>query len=1304
MLGRSGRARGRRGSDTQVSLPGTARVLGVLLACLLQGCGGDNLELPRTDAGSDAGIDATAPGVDGGVASDSGAFDGGVTVPCSGEGLSLCTAGRCSLSGSTASLPPGAIVALADQPLDPALTTDALLPYQCQVTLPAGLDAGAAAFTLRMAIAAATPVPAAGAVMFAWSPPSASQIATSGVAGGAVQGIITASGTYGATGARVTPVLATQLGTDPRSSADLPSLVRNITGGAMYSSFYDGARFYLASGGRVLIYNGGIPKDPAVLPDVVLGQPDLDSTVAGISASLFEASVDSIWSDGSRLVASSGNRTLIWNKVPTVSFTPADLVLGQPDFSVDTANNGGLSAASEWEVFGVDSDGTRLAVTDFANERVLTWSTFPTTLNQKADGVIGQGTFATSDAYSGQASLYFPVSVAFDGAGAYVASSYTGPIHVADALGVNPAEDFQPLTFAVSATPTTSYRTTGVTFTASGALAVMNQNAWRIAMWRTPPTSTTPMDFAVGQPDIRVTHEHPLSASAFAEPVDYLAQLRGAHGKLLVQDAARTLLWDPEPTYAFEPAARVFGQPGFTTDDVGIDYRSLSAAALGYPADVSAANGQVAVADRGNNRVVLYAASGLSTGAAAAVVLGQPDFSSFVPDLDQSTPSAARMNGPGGVALDGTHLIVADTENHRVLVWNTVPTVSGTPADLVLGQADFTGMRPNHGRGDSDGEGHSDADADGFFAPTGVASDGTHLFVSDRVNSRVLAWSTFPTTSGQPADAVIGQADMHGVGANAGAGPDGISPLAFDLPSGLALVGTTLYVADTENNRVVRIDSATTAPTASAWIGQGDGTSVSDANFAAQTAYNSGAQVIPATTASTVLRPRGLTVAAGRVYVSEGDSNRVQVFDASTLAPLALLGQTDPTSAVGNAGGISSAALSAPAGLGSDGTRLYVADSANHRVLGWRLAPAPVTGAAADLALGQPTFVNGEFDLSVAPSAGGAARPRGLALDGGQLFTAEADHNRVVVTATPARAGAGIARIYGEPSAILYLPNAGGAPSASTLDSPRGVFADVDHVLIADTSNNRVLVFDRASGSTAATMVLGQADFTSVQVNAGAAPGAATLSGPQGVYSDGTRLYVSDTGNNRVLVWNAFPTASGQPADFELGQTDFAGGRVNGGGPAGAATLSSPTAVDVVAGHVYIADSGNNRVAVFSTLPTGNGAAADAVLGQPDAASRAPGSVAANVALLAGPVQIGDDGEQLYVCDRDLARVVAYPLSATGAPGAPRLAFPLGLAALLGPDGLAVERTPLFTSRLYVASTNANLTDVIEGVSRLAGP
>jgi hypothetical protein len=75
-----------------------------------------------------------------------------------------------------------------------------------------------------------------------------------------------------------------------------------------------------------------------------------------------------------------------------------------------------------------------------------------------------------------------------------------------------------------------------------------------------------------------------------------------------------------------------------------------------------------------------------------------------------------------------------------------------------------------------------------------------------------------------------------------------------------------------------------------------------------------------------------------------------------------------------------------------------------------------------------------------------------------------------------------------------------------------------------------------------ADVVLGQPDFLSVQPNVagiGAVPGPDTLNWPYGVFSDGTRLWIADTGNRRVLVYHQIPHTSFAPADAVIGKTDF---------------------------------------------------------------------------------------------------------------------------------------------------------------------
>ena len=72
-----------------------------------------------------------------------------------------------------------------------------------------------------------------------------------------------------------------------------------------------------------------------------------------------------------------------------------------------------------------------------------------------------------------------------------------------------------------------------------------------------------------------------------------------------------------------------------------------------------------------------------------------------------------------------------------------------------------------------------------------------------------------------------------------------------------------------------------------------------------------------------------------------------------------------------------------------------------------------------------------------------------------------------------------------------------------------------------------------------AELVLGQTDFLTVSNNAGSSASSSSLSGPQSVFSDGTKLYIADTNNNRVLIWNSNPTSNKQAADVVVGQADM---------------------------------------------------------------------------------------------------------------------------------------------------------------------
>jgi hypothetical protein len=1255
------------------------------------------LDTSPTDAQRSDGSPADAP------------FDapGTISSACDNTGLLAgCVVGACTVSATGKPLASGETITVTQKTVPADLNGDTLGSVLCSIALSADAgtlsgDGGAPTLpNLNLSIALSS-TPDANAVLFQYVSPTLSRaVPTSRASGNAVVGLVTAPGDFGATERPGPWSLQTDLGLDKSSSADQASLLRNLSTQAVRGAFYDGTHLFVCNGARLLVYNG-IPKDPSVAPDIVLGQADLNTPNTQVTSSLFGGySCTGVWSDGTRLVMANGNRILIWNTIPSKNAAPADLVLGQPDFVSNAANTGGVGPASLSNVVSIDSDGNKLATADLANNRVLIWNKFPASIDQPADIVIGQPDFASNAISNGATSIYEATGGMFVSQGLFLTGLFSpGLVHIATTTVNNPPVDFAVWPSGLGLQPpNVIYTAGGMARVPGGGLAARDANLNRIAVLKTVPTAgPSPVDFVLGQPDPGRIVSGPVSASAIT-----FGTLSGTGNVMLVPDSRRLLVFDSTPSFNFEPASRVIGQAGFTTN-AQVDYRGISTSTLAGPADVAAGGGFIAVADGGNNRVLLYKASDIAANSlAASVVLGQPDAASYIANADQRSPTAARMSGPAGVALDGAHLIVADTENHRVLIWNSVPATA-RPADLVLGQATFLTGRPNHGRGDANGDGYSDANADGFFYPVGVASDGTHLFVADRMNNRVLVWNTFPTSNGQAADAVLGQADFTSSQPNQGSGAFTFVGTGFNLPTGVTLVGTTLWVADTENNRVVRWDNALTSPTAAAFVGQTSGTTVANPNQS-HTPPTIGFPQAQQTAAGSVLRPRAVAVSGGQLFISESDSNRVHIFNASTLAAAGELGQGADTTSTSNANGVGAKSLSTPLGIAGDGSTLWVADSGNHRVLRFDAAGSLATGAAATAVLGQPSLATNGFNQASTAAGGVTSQPAGIALGNGNLYVADTGNSRVLVFPTPVSAGQMPARVYGQPDLVQARPNTGGSPSAKTLSAPRGIFVDAKHLIIADTGNNRVLVYDPSASSADAQLVLGQPTFADSSPNGGGST-ASTMYAPLGVYSDGTSLWVADTGNHRVLVWQAFPTKSGQAADLVLGQPSFAGILPNQGGSAAtASSLSFPSGIDVVGGILYIADTGNNRLVSFSTPPTASGASADGVLGQPDLVSRGAAVISNDLSRLAGPMAVVDDGENLYVTDRDLGRVVVYSVGtiASGGPASFSIGASGGLA-MTRPSAIAVERTAFFTSRLYVADTGGSQVAVIQSVSRLLG-
>jgi sugar lactone lactonase YvrE len=276
--------------------------------------------------------------------------------------------------------------------------------------------------------------------------------------------------------------------------------------------------------------------------------------------------------------------------------------------------------------------------------------------------------------------------------------------------------------------------------------------------------------------------------------------------------------------------------------------------------------------------------------------------------------------------------------------------------------------------------------------------------------------------------------------------------------------------------------------------------------------------------------------------------------------------------------------------------------------------------ASANLALGQPDLVSGA--PAAGPTAASLSGPSAVVVDPatGKVFVADTGNNRVLRYASAASlaTGASAERVFGQSS--LAANDNPSPPTASSLDSPTGLWLDASGRLwIADTDNNRIVMHpDAASIGTdgpAATLVLGQPDA----VSEGFATSRSGLNAPGGLCIDADgRLWVADTGNNRVLRFDAAASsATGAPS----AEADGVFGQGNGDNRFTTSTarqdqlgFSEPAAVAIDAGDtLWVADRANHRVLGFPSAATvSDGTNAARVLGQPDfnPSSTSPGTAA----------------------------------------------------------------------------------------------
>ncbi|MEM7555265.1 MAG: hypothetical protein AAF378_14415 [Cyanobacteria bacterium P01_A01_bin.84] len=267
--------------------------------------------------------------------------------------------------------------------------------------------------------------------------------------------------------------------------------------------------------------------------------------------------------------------------------------------------------------------------------------------------------------------------------------------------------------------------------------------------------------------------------------------------------------------------------------------------------------------------------------------------------------------------------------------------------------------------------------------------------------------------------------------------------------------------------------------------------------------------------------------------------------------------------------------------------------------------PSLLSSTGAKVILGQnPNIPSTELAVPLAPTAQQMFAPRSACLisETGSLWVSDTGHHRLLGWENvPSKDNQVADWVIGQPDFDSEGQNAKGTPGRNTLSVPTGISRCGNGLAVADAWNHRVLIWNNVpcDMNVPADLVLGQVNFIDNLANRGKRNAAAnTLNWCYGVYYHQGKLFVADTGNRRLLIWNQIPTENGQPADLVLGQPDMKSRDENGGASAGASSMRWCHDIAIWDGDLAVTDAGNNRVMVWEGIPTENNTPCLAVVGQ----------------------------------------------------------------------------------------------------------
>jgi uncharacterized protein (TIGR03437 family) len=467
------------------------------------------------------------------------------------------------------------------------------------------------------------------------------------------------------------------------------------------------------------------------------------------------------------------------------------------------------------------------------------------------------------------------------------------------------------------------------------------------------------------------------------------------------------------------------------------DGGAATSAELAYPAGVAVdASGNLYIADSENSRIRKVAPGGT-----IATVAGNGSGYGFSGDGGAAT--SAQLANPEGVAMDASgNLYIADQGNARI----RKVSAAGIIATLAGGALGDGGPA-----------------VFGFLnQPAAVARDNAgNTYIADTNNNRVrkiAANGTIATVAG------TGAAGYSGDGAAASAQLSGPRGLALDASG-------SLYIADTNNHRVRKVDSS------------GNISTVAGNGYCCGYTGDGGAA-----TSAQIGSPYGLAVdTSGNLYFSDISNNVVRKVAASGI--IATVAGNGTYGYSGDTGAATSAKLSYPAAVAVDaGGNLYIADTNNYRI-----RMVSTNGTIATVAGNGTSGYSGDGGLATSAEV---ASPEGVAVDAaGNLYIADTYNYRVRMVS----ASGTIATVAGNGS--FGYSGDGGPATSATFGYPYAVCTDASgNVAVVDHGSNVVRLLTPAGtqpvltvqSAHAGSFASGSPDAYTVTVNNAAMAGATT--------------------------------------------------------------------------------------------------------------------------------------------------------------------------------------------------------------------